>query len=102
MLACIQLSLHAGYFTSRPTSKGWIRTSTSFLQAVRQLELLAPAHGTPAAPGTTHESPLVGPGSDVLEEAVSLLQHHDSITGTEKQHVANDYHRRLEAGGGGL
>lgn len=26
------------------------------------------------------------------------MQHHDSITGTEKQHVACDYHRRLHRG----
>ena len=30
---------------------------------------------------------------------MSLLQHHDSITGTEKQHVADDYHVRLDRGG---
>lgn len=29
---------------------------------------------------------------------MSLLQHHDAITGTEKQHVACDYHRRLHRG----
>ena len=29
---------------------------------------------------------------------MSLAQHHDAITGTEKQHVANDYHRRLHRG----
>jgi len=33
-----------------------------------------------------------------LEEAISLCQHHDSITGTEKQHVADDYHLRLHKG----
>ena len=38
------------------------------------------------------------PSTDALEAAVALLQHHDSITGTEKQHVANDYHRRLARG----
>lgn len=33
-----------------------------------------------------------------MEEAISLCQHHDSITGTEKQHVADDYHLRLHKG----
>lgn len=30
---------------------------------------------------------------DALEFAVSLTQHHDAVTGTEKQAVANDYAR---------
>ena len=105
----------AGYFTSRPTSKGFIREGTAFLQAARQLELLAPAPdpdpetqaGNPVQPGMPagvggaaagrgERAPR--PGTDALEAAISLLQHHDSITGTEKQHVANDYHRRLARG----
>jgi alpha-mannosidase len=39
-----------------------------------------------------------GPTTDALEEAVSLCQHHDAVTGTARQHVANDYHRRLHRG----
>jgi hypothetical protein len=39
-----------------------------------------------------------GPTTDALEEAVSLLQHHDGITGTAKQHVVNDYHKRVYKG----
>ena len=78
--------LPAGYFTSRPTSKGWIRSSTSYLNAARQLESLTGLR-------------INGPNTDSLEAAVSLLQHHDSITGTEKQHVADDYHVRLDRGG---
>lgn len=32
-----------------------------------------------------------------LREAMGVMQHHDAITGTEKQHVANDYARILTA-----
>ena len=85
----------AGYFTSRATSKGWIREATSYLQAARQLEVLTGA----AAPADRTKAQLQGSANtDSLEEAVSLLQHHDAITGTEKQHVANDYHARLARG----
>lgn len=76
-----------GYFTSRPASKGYIRAATSYLQGARQLEAFI---GLPGKEG--------GPTTEALEEAVSLLQHHDAITGTAKQHVANDYHRRLHRG----
>jgi lysosomal alpha-mannosidase len=40
--------------------------------------------------GQVGESPLDG-----LREAIGIMQHHDAITGTEKQHVADDYARIL-------
>ena len=41
-----------------------------------------------------------GPNTDALEEAISLAQHHDAVTGTAKQHVADDYNMRIDAGDG--
>jgi hypothetical protein len=32
---------------------------------------------------------------DSLREAIGVMQHHDAISGTEKQHVADDYARTL-------
>lgn len=29
---------------------------------------------------------------------MAVAQHHDAVSGTEKQHVANDYARRLASG----
>jgi lysosomal alpha-mannosidase len=40
--------------------------------------------------GQVGESPLDG-----LREAMGIMQHHDAITGTEKQHVSDDYARTL-------
>lgn len=83
---------HAGFYTSRPASKGYIRFATSYLQAARQLDFLSRFLRGRGAPGDS------GPSTDTLEEAVALTQHHDAITGTEKQHVAADYHMRLSRG----
>lgn len=32
---------------------------------------------------------------DEFREAMGIMQHHDAVTGTEKQHVADDYARIL-------
>eukprot|EP00899_Mesostigma_viride_P025314 jgi/Mesvir1/5968/Mv00723-RA.2 len=74
-----------GYFSSRPALKGYVRQLSGYLQAVRQLE-----HAVGKPP--------TGPSTETLEEAVAVSQHHDAVSGTSKQHVANDYAKRLEAG----
>lgn len=79
-----------GYFSSRSTSKGMMRRLTSYLQGARQLEAFINNSHCPCHHG--------GASTDLLEEAVSLVQHHDAITGTAKQHVVNDYHRLLHHG----
>jgi alpha-mannosidase len=39
-----------------------------------------------------------GPNTDALADALALAQHHDAVSGTERQHVAADYAKRLYMG----
>lgn len=34
----------------------------------------------------------------VMKRAMGIMQHHDAVSGTEKQHVADDYARLLDEG----
>lgn len=79
-----------GYFTSRPTQKGYIRESNNILQACKQIEAMAFDNQGFSA--------LNYPSSDRLRRAMALNQHHDAVTGTEKQHVTYDYLKRLAIG----
>ncbi|KAL5862667.1 hypothetical protein ACOSQ3_000181 [Xanthoceras sorbifolium] len=74
-----------GYFTSRPALKGYVRTMSAYYLAARQLEFFK---GKSKA----------GPNTDYLGDALALAQHHDAVSGTEKQHVAYDYAKRLSIG----
>ena len=38
------------------------------------------------------------PSSLTLRDAMGVAQHHDAVSGTEKQHVAYDYAKRLAIG----
>ncbi|GFT23386.1 lysosomal alpha-mannosidase [Trichonephila clavipes] len=72
-----------GYFTSRPALKYHSRRENAFLQACKQLITLADVENTDTL---------------TLKKALGVIQHHDGITGTEKQHVAEDYTRMLSEG----
>ncbi|XP_073823591.1 lysosomal alpha-mannosidase-like [Musca autumnalis] len=73
-----------GYFSSRPTQKRFERDGNHFLQVAKQLTTMANLTTTTAFANL-----------DSLRQAMGIMQHHDAITGTEKQHVANDYDRML-------
>ncbi|CAF1508468.1 unnamed protein product, partial [Didymodactylos carnosus] len=73
-----------GFFTSRPALKRFERYSNNVLQATRQLN----------AYGNVNDRPNLF----VLSEALGVAQHHDAVSGTEKQHVADDYAMRLADG----
>ncbi|KAK8768601.1 hypothetical protein V5799_014933, partial [Amblyomma americanum] len=79
-------SYWTGYFTSRPAFKFLDRYTNNQLQVAKQLGVLA-------GPKDVTEASL-----NVLREALAVGQHHDAITGTAKQAVANDYVKHISIG----
>ena len=76
----------AGFYTSRPALKRLERVGSSFLHVTRQVQ-------------SFFTTTLWGSESILeLEMAVGLVQHHDAVTGTSKQHVANDYAKQVQSG----
>ncbi len=80
-------SFWTGYFTSRPNLKYYVRQTNNYFQAVRQLSAIAQLTSYKAKAQL-----------DNLERAMGVAQHHDAVSGTEKQHVARDYAKRLSIG----
>ncbi|ESO94820.1 hypothetical protein LOTGIDRAFT_232262 [Lottia gigantea] len=74
-----------GYFTSRAGMKLHVKKAGSILQACKELNVMTRLTGT-------------FDRIEVLKRAQGILQHHDAITGTEKEHVANDYNKLLSEG----
>lgn len=75
-----------GYFTSRPAIKKFVRTSNILLHQLKQIEALY-----------SHKSEHNANLRDLMR-SVALVQHHDGVSGTEKQAVAFDYALRLNDG----
>ncbi|THG02797.1 hypothetical protein TEA_017027 [Camellia sinensis var. sinensis] len=74
-----------GYFTSRPALKRYVRMLSGYYLAARQLEFLAGRRS-------------VGPNTYSLGDALGIVQHHDALTGTARQHTTDDYAKRLAIG----
>ncbi|CAN0924761.1 Alpha-mannosidase At3g26720 [Linum grandiflorum] len=74
-----------GYFTSRPAFKGYVRTMSGYYLAARQLEFFGRMSGTLSK-------------TDVLADALAIAQHHDAVSGTQRQHVTADYALRISNG----
>jgi alpha-mannosidase len=114
----------SGYFTSRPALKRQVRPTphtrtalcrcardqlpsrtdrslqvriaTNFLQAARQLEVIAKTTKQEVNTSSTKSSPAVGDSwSDSLEGAIGVATHHDGMSGTERQDVSDDYEQVL-------
>ncbi|XP_065866110.1 alpha-mannosidase At3g26720-like isoform X1 [Euphorbia lathyris] len=74
-----------GYFTSRPSFKGYVRMMSGYYLAVRQLEFFKGRSSS-------------GPNTKKLADALAIAQHHDAVSGTQRKHVAADYALRLSIG----
>jgi len=72
-----------GYFVSRPAVKGYVRDMSSYLQTCRHFEVVTKPSSV---------------SSGYLAQAMGVAQHHDAVSGTEKQHVAFDYAKRISIG----
>lgn len=81
----------SGYFTSRPSIKLIERELATLLQVSRfvLLDRLIWSRDDDSLLDYTRES-----CTEQLWQVLGDLQHHDAITGTERQHVADDYVRR--------
>ncbi|XP_055376592.1 lysosomal alpha-mannosidase-like [Condylostylus longicornis] len=67
----------AGYYSSRPTLKRYERIGNNVLQVCKKILAANLEDSTQ--------------NLNFLREVMGIMQHHDAITGTEKQHVADDY-----------
>ncbi|XP_043698627.1 alpha-mannosidase isoform X1 [Telopea speciosissima] len=80
-----KMAYWTGFFTSRPALKGYVRMLSGYYLAARQLEFLAGRKFS-------------GPNTFSLGDALGIVQHHDAVTGTAKQHTTDDYAKRLAIG----
>ena len=78
-----------GYFTSRPLLKRLVREASTALELCRIMEI---ASFKPDEKIEDIDNP-----SWMLWEALSVVQHHDGVSGTARQNVTDDYERRLRS-----
>ncbi|EGG20517.1 alpha-mannosidase [Cavenderia fasciculata] len=83
-------SYWTGYFVSRPALKGYVRQNSQLLHVAEQLLVTGQAD----IPNVQSYIDSIMP----LREAMGEAQHHDAVSGTEKQVVADDYAARLAIG----
>ena len=81
-----------GYFTSRPAAKGQVRDGQANLHASNKVYALKALKQNVSA----EDIQAIKTAYHSMMDAMGIYQHHDAITGTAKQHVAEDYYYRLD------
>ncbi|KAL4481724.1 hypothetical protein ABPG74_007813 [Tetrahymena malaccensis] len=83
-----------GYFTSRVAVKGNVRDTGRYLQHVRNIFSVNKMNQSSKSLMKNYK--LMLSNLDSFEQNMGILQHHDAVAGTERQHVAYDYQYRLQ------
>lgn len=84
-------SYWTGYFTSRANAKKYIRDGSVNLHAT--MKLYASKMVDQSATNDTISKLLSA--REMMLDTMGVAQHHDGVTGTAKQHVADDYNFRI-------
>ncbi len=73
------------------------RQSNALLQVAKQIQVLLGSSSSRTLRDSMGDHRIYANQSDidVLKRAMGTMQHHDAVTGTEKQHVAEDYAERM-------
>jgi lysosomal alpha-mannosidase len=79
----------SGFYTSRAALKGFVRYSNAYLQVCKHMEVIRDIHFKVFDSQSS---------SNLLSESMGIAQHHDAVSGTAKQHVTDDYVKRLASG----
>jgi hypothetical protein len=87
-------SYWTGYFSARANNKEYIRTASHNFHASNQL-YAQKVLDEKVAKETVDQ--LMQVNYDMLDR-IGILQHHDAVTGTAKQAVADDYSWRISTG----
>lgn len=80
-------SYWTGYYVSRASFKAYERYCNGLFQICKQIESIALFSGVK-----------LRFNSFPMAEAMAIVQHHDAISGTARQHVSDDYAKRLHIG----
>jgi lysosomal alpha-mannosidase len=87
-------SFWTGYFSSRANDKKYFRDASHTLHSSNKLFALA---GIDQG-ATDAEIKEMEDARKTMMDVVGVVQHHDAITGTARQHVSNDYKQRVYNG----
>jgi hypothetical protein len=89
-----ELSFWTGYFTSRSNAKGYVRRGSSIVQSANKI---FGADIIDQSKSQSRFQEIITAQAEALDH-MGILQHHDAVTGTAKQAVAENYNSRIFRG----